>query len=197
MRSALPDILDSESSTFREENALLRLLVSYHRMARWVRHVLLVALTTFISGCGPWPPSDAALEKKFHSNRRVFDQLIMMTAEDSHLVRIAPDFTFLDTDFSWPRSNIGISNERWELYRQLFWQVGAGEGVNHPVGGHVTFFIAYTWGMMHGIDKGYAFSLDAVEPLLNSVDELPKGRGKQGQVFKPLEDHWYLYQGWE
>src|SRR3954462_11855750 len=80
--------------------------------ARWVCHVLMVALTTFVSGCGPWPPSDAALERKFRSNRRVFDQLIMMSAEDSHLVRIARDFTFLDTDFSWPRSNIGISNER-------------------------------------------------------------------------------------
>jgi hypothetical protein len=154
-------------------------------------------LAIFISGCGPAPPADSDLERKFHSNRRVFDQLIMMTDEDSHLVRIAPDFTFLDSDFSWPRANVGIPDERWDLYRRLFRAVGATHGMLRPIDSHVTFFIAYASGMLHGIDKGYAFSLDPVEPLLDSLDEPPKGHEKKGQVFKRLQGNWYMYYGWE
>ena len=42
-------------------------------------------------------PSDSALEKLFYRHEGDFNKLIMMSNEDASVVRIAFDFTWLDT----------------------------------------------------------------------------------------------------
>src|ERR1700734_1608755 len=74
-------------------------------------------------------PSDETLRTRFLAHRVDFERLVAMTNEDSHLTRIPPGFTWLDDDASWPRNILGISEQRWNDYRQIFQVVGAPEGV--------------------------------------------------------------------
>ena len=79
-----------------------------------------VAIIAVFAARGGSVPSDQALRARFLANRVDFERLVAMSDEDSHLTRIAPDFTWLDDDVSWPRRNVGISEQRWNDYRELF-----------------------------------------------------------------------------
>jgi hypothetical protein len=63
---------------------------------------------------------DAGLEANFILRTDLLDKLRKMAEEDAHLIRIARDFTWLDTSSKWPRENIGFSDARWNEYRSLF-----------------------------------------------------------------------------
>jgi hypothetical protein len=68
--------------------------------------IVAIALLTFISGCGV--PSDSKLREKFFHERSNFVELVRMSNEDEHVSLIMPNFTYLDTDASWPRKDIGF-----------------------------------------------------------------------------------------
>jgi hypothetical protein len=134
------------------------------------------------------------LEARFRSNRKDFEEIIIMSEQDKHLIRIAPDFTWLDDDLSWPRTNIGLSMDRWDTYRRLFRQTGTPVGLLRPEGGNETFLIAYAWGLVTGgVDKGYVFSSERVAPILTSLDGPPTGLKRREPAFKVLEGYWYIY----
>lgn len=165
-----------------------------HRNSKLLRHYGLSLMWTLVSlGCAR-PPADSDLEARFRSNRQAFEQMARMVEEDRHLTRIAPNYTWLDDDISWPRPNIGLSLERWNLYRRLFKETGATAGILRPIGSRTTFLIAYSFGLVTGsTDKGYAFCWDPLAPLFPSLDRRP-GDLKKGQpAFKRLEDNWYIY----
>ncbi len=67
-------------------------------------------------------PSDQSLTKIFFAHEADFGKLVNMSNEDSHVVRIASDFTWLDNNAGWPRpdSELGFSKQRWDEYRSLF-----------------------------------------------------------------------------
>src|SRR6266446_5918792 len=67
-------------------------------------------------------PSDKYLEQTFFAHESDFNKLVEMCNADSHVVRIAPDFTWLDNNAAWPRpeSELGFSTQRWGQYRTLF-----------------------------------------------------------------------------
>jgi hypothetical protein len=73
--------------------------------------------------------SEETLRARFRDNDAVFEQLLGLFAEDSHLVRVALEFTRLTTEWSWPRKDVGLSPERWDLYRRLFKEAGIVDGV--------------------------------------------------------------------
>lgn len=60
------------------------------------------------------------LRTQFDTHEEIFNQIVLMKLQDKNVVRIAPGFTRLENDYSWPRKEIGISNARWNLYRSLF-----------------------------------------------------------------------------
>jgi hypothetical protein len=66
------------------------------------------------------PPWSARLANVY----RDLQQLVLMAQQDKHLTRIAPDFTWLDTDASRPRANVGLSTEHWNRGRDLFRCIG-------------------------------------------------------------------------
>src|SRR5260370_11805118 len=74
--------------------------------------------------------SDAALIRNFELHQQDFDKVIEMAKVDSHVVRIAYDFTWLDTNYHWPRpeSEIGLTKERWNEYKGMFSKLGLKEG---------------------------------------------------------------------
>lgn len=84
--------------------------------------VLLVAL--LLIGFLFWystAPSDISLERRFYEHRADLEQIVKMTEQDLPMDRIAEDFTRNgDWDSQRPRPDRGISELRWNQYREIF-----------------------------------------------------------------------------
>lgn len=148
--------------------------------------------------------SDEAVRARLFAHRADFERLVAMAKEDKHLVRIAPNFTWLDEDSSWPRKNVGISKERWNDYRRLFNSVGATQGIvegDNPSG--IAFPISSVGLVPSGYEKGLIYSQASLTPVLQSLDKRPPDELWDGPdrshvlAYKPIGDHWYIYyQEW-
>ena len=145
-------------------------------------------------------PSDEALRSRFIAHRTDFEKLVVMANEDSQLTRIAPNFTWLKNDVSWPRKNVGISQQRWNEYRQIFRRVGASDGIEKGKNpNRVIFPIVYGGLVPSGFTKGLIYSQSPLSPILSSLDKRPPDKYWTGSdhshvlVYKPIEDHWYIY----
>lgn len=145
-------------------------------------------------------PSDAALEGRFSRNQSEFINLVQMFNQDEHVTRIAPGFTWLDTDASWPRKNIGFSEERWDEYRRLFRKLNIEAGISRSTDYPGTIFISEygSGGAVGGSsEKGYVYSQHPLAPVLSSLDVIPANvydREHHAIAFKALAKDWYLYR---
>ena len=138
-------------------------------------------------------PSDQYLEKTFVSHEVDFNKLVEMSNVDSHVVRIAPDFTWLDNNAGWPRpeSELGFSKQRWDEYRSLFSKLGLKSGIlNYQP--DLILFLASTKGLVTGgSSKGYAYSLKQPEVVVESLDHADFSKSRI--VYKHLKGNWYLF----
>lgn len=93
----------------------------------------------------PLPAADCRRKHRYARNspeiKDTLVELLNMQLEDPRLVRIVPSLTRLDTDWSWPRRDIGIQPDRWERYRKLFIKEGLPEGIQFDHG-YVFYFVA-------------------------------------------------------
>jgi hypothetical protein len=107
---------------------------------------LLLLLALALGSCNALfgAPSDAHLQSVFLHHQKEFAELVAMCEQDRALVRIAPGFTWLATDFSWPRNDIGLSPARWDEYRSLFQQLGIKGGVSRRTDYPAAIFSKYT-----------------------------------------------------
>lgn len=157
---------------------------------------LLIARSSINQYFDPSHPSDAVLETNFWKHEADFKLLVDMAQADQKVIRIANDFTWLDTNAAWPRpeSEWGISNERWDQYRALFKKLGLSGGILKEERGEVTYLISSTKGLItNGTSKGYAYSKNESLPIVESLDNAnswPKGKRV---IFKKLKEHWYLF----
>ena len=144
--------------------------------------------------------SDAALIRNFELHEQDFNKLIEMAKVDSHVVRIAYDFTWVDTNYHWPRpeSELGFTKERWDEYKRMFSRLGLKKGLSWTSDGAIVL-IASTRGLStDGSAKGYAFSQKNLSPTFDSLDnmhqEIMDGKVKPGlPVYRKIKDGWYLY----
>jgi hypothetical protein len=144
--------------------------------------------------------SDATLTRQFLAHRADFERIVRMANADTHLTRIAPDFTYLDNNASWPREDVGISDQRWDEYKRLFRVVGAPVGIIHdPATQRVIIPLVDEGLVPTGDEKGVVYSPTALSPVLKSLDETPPAKFWNGPdrsdvlVYKPIQGHWYLY----
>jgi hypothetical protein len=164
----------------------------------------LVAAALALAAPNSRSASDEALRGRFLAHRADFERLVAMANEDSHLIRIASDFTWLDDDSSWPRKNVGISAQRWDDYRQLFQKVGAKVGIGRSEDSPGIFIPIMTEGFVpSGSEKGLVYSQTPLTPVLKSLDQRPPHKYWDGSdrshvlVYKHLEGPWYIfYQEW-
>ena len=145
-------------------------------------------------------PSDEALQARFLYHRVDFERLVAMANEDNRLSRIAPDFTWLNDDVAWPRRDVGISEERWDDYRQEFRRIGTSVGILKYSNPTLIFFPITSIGLVpSGSEKGLVYSQAPLTPVLKSLDKRPPAELWDGPdrsrllVYKPIEDHWYIY----
>ena len=144
--------------------------------------------------------SDEAIEARFLAHRADFERLVVMANEDSKLTRIAPDFTWLENDVAWPRKNVGISERRWNEYRELFRRVGAFDGIEKGINPNRVIFPIASGGLVpSGFTKGLVYSRVPLGPVLKSLDKRHPDKYWSGQdrshvlVYKPIEKYWYIY----
>ena len=76
--------------------------------------------TLFLVACGV--QSEDALRQQFTEYKSTIRQILEMQDQDTKVVRIAPTFTRLENDWSWPRKDITAywvvpSPPRGEAYR--------------------------------------------------------------------------------
>ena len=172
--------------------ALLKFVAQF--AALLVASVLLIVAYVWLTG----PPYDATLERDFVRRESDLQQLVLMTQQDKHLVRIAPDFTWLDIDASWPRANVGLTTERWNRYRDLFQQVGLPVGIIGGADGEILFPVYHAGFVPAGFSKGYVYSEKPPAPEVSSLNTMPTNIGpKYSDVhiaFKPIKKDWYIYR---
>ena len=150
-------------------------------------------------------PSDGELMRRFEDNRDAFSQLVAMSDRDSDVIRIAPDFTRLKTNWQWPREDslLGFSPNRWDEYRSLFRKLQLQAGLFRdrlPDSSVVITLPAHSVGMVNrGSSKGYAFSQHQLTPSFVSLDSgftaIRAGR-KHGAAYRPIGGSWYLEYDW-
>lgn len=166
---------------------------------RFVVELTVAIALIFMSGCGV--PPDSSLRDKFFRERSSLVELVQMSNEDEHVSLIMPNFTYLDTDASWPRKDIGFSEERWNEYRRMFRKLGIDGGLVRRTDYHpsAVFIVAYaSGGVLASSDKGYAYSPQPLSPVVDSLDAFPRERYLNGKghaiEFEKLGDGWYLYR---
>jgi hypothetical protein len=137
----------------------------------------------------------------FNRNADALDKLRAMAEQDSHVIRIANDFTWLDSSNKWPRENIGFAETRWNEYRLLFEKLSLPEGIvrTEDFAGAI-FFVARVRGLCTGgSSAGYVYSTKALAPTVKSPREALNAEarknpgGHNAYVFKSLKVNWYAF----
>jgi len=164
---------------------------------RILRRVALFIPTVLMVSCiGTWDslPPIAELARDFPARHATLDTLRQMSSLDSHVNRIAPDFTNLDTDINWPRpdSLLGFSRARWDEYRRLFKRVGSERGLGRAADGRIYITIKAVGLSLGGESVGYVWCPTPPTPLVPSLDSLPLGKEVR---YQPLTNGWYLFKG--
>jgi hypothetical protein len=146
-----------------------------------------------VAGCIPGGDGslqdEASLRAAFRQHRNEIEEIRRLFAEDSHLVRVAPTFTRLQDDWSWPREDVGLTEERWAKYRELFRTASVSEGIERGEKGEVAFIMSAVGLGVSGASRGFVYSESAPAPILESFPTSPS----DGVVFVRLEGNWYLY----
>ena len=140
------------------------------------------------------------LQANFLRDAGGLEGLRTMAVQDAHLIRVATDFTWLDTDTKWPRENVGISEVRWDEYRSAFKKLSLSEGIvrTEDFPGAI-FFITRVKGLCTGgSSAGYVFSTTPLTPTARSPqDDLDAARKNPSKhyayVFKLLKPNWYAF----
>jgi hypothetical protein len=170
------------------------------RVMKWIIVLALSAVTVIVIAAY-WLsfPSDKSLHARFLTHRADFERLVMMANADNHLDRIAPNFIGPEDGFA-QRKDVGITEERWNEYRQLFRTTGVSTGINKDINPSRIFFPIISRGIVPtGASKGFVYSQAPLSPVLKSLDKAPPDELYEGPdhnhvlVYKPIENHWYIY----
>lgn len=152
-----------------------------------VKGIILGFLLSLV-GCGL--RSEDSLLHQFAQNKGSIVQLFEMQLQDARVVRIAPTFTRLDTDWSWPRKNIGFSEKRWGEYRDLFERAGVTDGIQLD-DNYLFYFVSSDGLAIGGASRGFVHSPQPPSPLVKSFGDCPP---QKGLCFIAVEGQWYIFQ---
>ena len=123
---------------------------------------LLAVLGAIVYGGGLFHrmPPDSELRNRFFQHETDFVKLVRMSDLDARVTLIRPNFTYLDTDASWPRKDIGFSEDRWNEYRSLFRSLNIDGGVTRRTDYPSSVFINVyaSGGVLGSSEKGSLYS---------------------------------------
>jgi hypothetical protein len=124
-----------------------------------------------------------------------------MAQEDSKLIRIAPDFTWLSNNNKWPREDAGIPESRWSEYRILFTKLSLSEGIlkSEDFPGAI-FLLRKVKGLCTGgTSSGYVYSTTKLDVSSEPVSAALQRESQHNPskhsayTFKALKESWYAF----
>jgi hypothetical protein len=147
-----------------------------------------LGLALLLCGCGL--KSETALRRQFADNKAVIAKILDMQQHDPKVVRIAPTFTRLESDWRWPRKNIGFSPERWSRYRALFQEAGITDGIQKD-GDEIFYFVSSQGLSVNGATRGFVYTESPPRHLVERFDACSR---REAVCYLALDKNWYLYQ---
>ena len=157
-------------------------------------------MTVGVVGCNRIP--DNSMIQNFTTNEAAFVQLRDLFASDSQLTTIRRNLIMssgvvlrsppLDIE------GVGLSQERYSAYVQLLDRLGLEVGVARSGSG--IWFEAQGPSFANGAArKGYIYSDLELAPLVADLDaRVPSNLRRPGEVlFRRLNEHWYLWLGYD
>ncbi|MBX9849341.1 MAG: hypothetical protein K2X64_08600 [Rhodocyclaceae bacterium] len=151
-----------------------------------------LALGLAVGGCTSTDCSapEDELRASFESRLPTLEKLRSMSDEDKTVIRIAPTFTRLATDWSWPRPDekLGFTVSRWNEYRRLFKDVGASEGLERSETSIMLTTKACYLGVS-GKSFGYIYLAHKPQMTLGKLEE----QRNAGIGYVPVSGNWYVF----
>lgn len=159
---------------------------------RWaalhMRKSFALIATLFLVACGV--QSEDALRQQFTEYKSTIRQILEMQDQDTKVVRIAPTFTRLENDWSWPRKDIGFSAERWDRYKSLFEKAHITDGIQKD-GKYVWYFVSSKGLSIGGTSRGFVYTKISPQPLVRRFEDCPN---PERICYIALEENWYLFE---
>lgn len=140
-------------------------------------------------------PTDDQLIETFYSHQQDFEKLAEMSLVDVNMVRIASDFTITSDD----KNNIDqpsrlFEETRWNQYRLLFQTLSIKNGLyRKPHSGSVQFIVSSSGLVTGGSSKGFIYSDQPLEPLVESLDAEKKNAAPRRIIYRAVQGKWYLF----
>jgi len=144
--------------------------------------------------------ADAVLKANFAQHRAAFERLVVLAESDRRFRRVADDWVSVN-DMTNEDAKRLMPAERWNEFRRLFREADVPEGMSQCDGlgrcQRPLLFLSSSEGMLDaGSLKGYAFSREPLEPLVESLDDPRQLHfspdGDSEERFVRLDEHWYL-----
>ena len=135
--------------------------------------------------------SDAVMEANFWQHREQFEQLVRMSHEDTMMISISNSFTY-------PKeaTALGFTEVRWNQYRSLFRQAGVSDLVRRDDGRII--FGYWAWGLSIGGEyRYYVYSTKPLQPVVDSLDDLPIPEENLKPTYKQITENWYISRVWD
>ena len=191
----------------------LRLFRNRAILLRVVGGVLLFVL--LLVGVGIWyrtPPSDASLQRRFYEHRSDLEQIVKMMEQDVHMAVVAKRFTGRNDDYLvWPHKGPrGISDQRWNQYRELFQRAGVPDGTKRDALGDIEIVafpdiefsipaasLSYAGGTsLSYVHCGNELATDPTKAYLPCVErkESSEFRDTVWLRYKRIEGDWYILE---
>jgi hypothetical protein len=162
--------------------------------------ILLVVLLVALLFWYVTPPSDAALERRFYAHKAELEQIVRMMEQDTQMGGIAEDFTVNDDEEEHPMRERGISDQRWNEYREIFRRAGVPMGTVRQDGD--IEILAWAAGLaIAGTSLSYlhcgksSAAIASIYPACRERRE--SGKIQENDVlirYKRIEGDWYIYE---
>jgi hypothetical protein len=142
---------------------------------------------------GRSPPRDVYLIKIYNHHPNWFARLASLVSADVRITAINHD------PKSWAAArSAGVAQKSIDEYVDLLSKLDANERMAGVAGaGKATFIVAdiLVGAFDNGIIKGYVYSPTDPNPQVNDLDEKwPPGIANATTVYRPIADHWYLFE---
>ena len=140
-------------------------------------------------------PTDAEFVGRFQTNRVVLETLRDMLKVDKQIAVVA-DWGINTRNSPVPTdlSVAGLSEARYQEYRNLMKRAGVLSCISS--GSEYRFLVAGDGWAGSGYRVAIAWTEFTPDRLISSLDEFHKTKNEWEQVYRRLEDGWYLWMIW-
>jgi hypothetical protein len=169
---------------------------------RWALALTILASAIVLVGTALLHPSDAKLRALLSTNKRAFEQLLCMLAEDRDIVYLSPKSIAWENGETcgepgaYKQKQRDFDKGRWDQYRELLAAIGSRDGlVVKKEEGIIVFSESVVGAFLSGTSKGIAYQYrPSLAPWVKIVGSLDDNAAlPEGEYLSPIGSGWYIY----